>query len=467
MICFRPGQGATLGMQYRSINPATGEELRAFPLHRDAEVERAIDEVAHAFGRWCREPVARRADRLLAASEILDRDAEDLARIMALEMGKPLAQGVAEARKCASGCRFYAENAIAWMEPDSRESDGSAAWVRYEPLGPVLAIMPWNFPFWQVFRFAAPALAAGNTGLLKHASNVPGCALAIEQVLQSAGTPDGVFQTLLIGSDRVEPLIRDPRVRAVTLTGSDFAGRSVARAAGDSLKKTVLELGGSDPFVVFEDAELGRAIEVGVDARCQNNGQSCIAAKRFLIHRSRFETYCEGFVERMRSRVVGPPLDAGVQIGPLARSDLRDTLALQVERTATAGARLLCGGTPIDGPGYFYPPTVMVDLPADSPGAQEELFGPVATLQPFDDEDHAVELANATRYGLGASLWTADTERARRIVPRIEAGSVFVNGLVKSDPRLPFGGVKDSGFGRELGREGMREFVNVKTVWIA
>jgi succinate-semialdehyde dehydrogenase/glutarate-semialdehyde dehydrogenase len=346
------------------------------------------------------------------------------------------------------------------------DTNARHSFVRFEPLGIVLAVMPWNFPFWQVFRFAAPALAAGNAGLLKHASNVPGCALAIEQVLQSAGTPDGVFQTLLIGSDRVEPLIRDPRVRAVTLTGSDFAGRSVARAAGDSLKKTVLELGGSDPFVVLEDANLADAVSTAIIARTMNNGQSCIAAKRFLVADAVAEEFEQRFSAGMADLSIGDPLDPTTDIGPLATESIRDELAAQVDATVAAGGRLLLGGQPIPGPGYFYPPTVVADPPAGSPLRVEETFGPAAAILRFSSVDQAIELANETEFGLGASVWTRNPGTAEPFITGIETGSVFVNGMVASDPRLPFGGTKNSGYGRELAGYGLREFLNIKTVWI-
>jgi succinate-semialdehyde dehydrogenase/glutarate-semialdehyde dehydrogenase len=385
---------------------------------------------------------------------------------MTLEMGKPIGAAESEARKCAWVCRWYADNAGRLLADEEVDTNARHSFVRFEPLGIVLAVMPWNFPFWQVFRFAAPALAAGNAGLLKHASNVPGCALAIEQVLQSAGTPDGVFQTLLIGSDRVEPLIRDPRVRAVTLTGSDFAGRSVARAAGDSLKKTVLELGGSDPFVVLEDANLADAVSTAIIARTMNNGQSCIAAKRFLVADAVAEEFEQRFSAGMADLSIGDPLDPTTDIGPLATESIRDELAAQVDATVAAGGRLLLGGQPIPGPGYFYPPTVVADPPAGSPLRVEETFGPAAAVLRFSSVEQAIELANETEFGLGAAVWTRNPGTAEPFITGIETGSVFVNGMVASDPRLPFGGTKNSGYGRELAGYGLREFLNIKTVWI-
>jgi succinate-semialdehyde dehydrogenase/glutarate-semialdehyde dehydrogenase len=346
------------------------------------------------------------------------------------------------------------------------KTDASNSFVRYQPLGPVLAVMPWNFPFWQVFRFAAPALMARNVGILKHASNVPQCALAIEEIFQRAGFPPGVFQALLIGSDRVAAIVEDARIAAVTLTGSEGAGTSIGKTAGAQIKKVVLELGGSDPFVVFPSADLARAVATAVDARTINNGQSCIAAKRFLLHRDLANEFQKRFVEAMAALKTGDPRDPEVDIGPLATPQIRKDVHDQVQRTVAAGARLLLGGQPVDGPGNFYAPTVLGDVPPGSPGAEEEIFGPVASLFSFRGLEEAIALANRSRFGLGASVWTADATEQDRLVREIEAGSVFVNGMVKSDPRLPFGGIKRSGFGRELSRHGIREFVNVKAVWI-
>jgi succinate-semialdehyde dehydrogenase/glutarate-semialdehyde dehydrogenase len=454
-------------MIYRTINPTTEEEVARFELHTDDAVGGMLDASARAFGTWRRSPVSERAEMLDGAAHLLEQEAGSLAELMAVEMGKPLAQGEAEARKSAWACRFYAERAESFLEPEPRESDGSESFVRLEPLGPILAIMPWNFPLWQFYRFAAPALTAGNTVLLKHSPNTPQCALAIELLMRRAGFPPGVIQNLFLTHEQATAVISDSRVRGVTLTGSTRAGREVARAAGRNLKPAVMELGGSDPFIVFDDADLDEAARIGVDARCLNNGQSCIAAKRFLVERSVVDAFGQRFVGGMEARIVGAPTLPETEIGPLARRDLREILAAQVDRTISAGARVLCGGVPGEGRGYFYPPTVLADVPAESPAATEELFGPVATLTVFDTEDEAIEIANSTNYGLGASLWTADPDRARRLIPEIEAGSVFVNGMVKSDPRLPFGGVKESGFGRELSREGLLEFINLKTVWIA
>jgi succinate-semialdehyde dehydrogenase / glutarate-semialdehyde dehydrogenase len=450
---------------YRAVNPATEEEIASYPLEADAAIARALDGASTAFSSHSRAPVAERARVVLAVARALDERVAELARLMALEMGKPLAQGEAEIRKCARGCRYFAENGAGLLAPQRRESDGSEAWVVAEPLGPILAIMPWNFPFWQFFRFAAPALVAGNTVLLKHAPGTPGCGRAIEALLREAGAPEGLVRNLYLSNEQAARVVADDRVRGVSLTGSTAAGRAVAEVAGRHVKHVVLELGGSDPFVVLDDADLERVVPRAVEARCQNSGQSCIAAKRFLVHESRLSEFRERFVAAMSAQVVGDPLDPGVQIGPLARADLRERLERQVQALVDSGAELLCGGTRPRRRGWYYPPTVLARVPRAAP-ADEELFGPVAMLGSFGSEDEAVELANATRFGLGASIWTADVDRARRLVPSIRAGSVFVNGLVKSDPGLPFGGTGDSGLGRELGREGIHEFVHLKTVWI-
>lgn len=400
------------------------------------------------------------------AADRLTEGREAYARLMAEEMGKPVPQGLAEADKCAWVCRYYAENGAAHLAAEVISTDARESFVRFDPLGTVLAVMPWNFPLWQVFRFAAPALMAGNVGLLKHASNVPGCAMAIEGVFREAGLPDGCFQALLIGGARAEALLADPRIAAATLTGSEPAGMAVAAAAGRQLKKVVMELGGSDPFVVLADADVERAADVAVTARVLNSGQSCIAAKRFIVHRSIEERFTRRMVERVGALRVGDPLDPQTEVGPLAREDLLEELDQQVRESVAAGARCLAGGARIPRPGFFYAPTVLDRVRPGTPAAIQETFGPVAAVIPCADDDEAVALANGTPFGLGASLWTGDLERGKRLAAEIEAGSVFINGMVKSDPRLPFGGVKRSGFGRELGREGIREFVNVKTVWV-
>ncbi len=453
-------------MRYESVDPTTEEVVKVFEPHDDLLAEGALEQAVVCFAGWRRSTHADRARRLGRMADLLESRSAEYADLMAREMGKPLAEGVAEARKCAAACRWFAVQGEALLRSEQRPTDGSRSEVRFEPLGPLLAIMPWNFPFWQFFRFAAPALAAGNVILLKHAPNTPRCALAIERLVLEAGFPEGVVQNLFLSNEQVGRIIADDRLRGVTLTGSTRAGKQVAQAAGRSVKPVVLELGGSDPFILLDDAELAPALEAAVAARCQNSGQSCIAAKRFLVHRSLHEAFLSGLAAGMSALAMGDPTDPGVRIGPLARRDLRDRLASQVEATLEAGARALCGGSAPQRKGWFYPPTVLRDAPEGSPALEEELFGPVAVVIPFDSDEEAVRIANATRYGLGASLWTGDEARALRLTPDIEAGSVFVNGIVRSDPRLPFGGVKESGFGRELSREGILEFVNVKTVWV-
>jgi succinate-semialdehyde dehydrogenase/glutarate-semialdehyde dehydrogenase len=461
----RTGKGETLTIA--SINPATGETLKTFaPLGAD-DLDRRLAAAAAAFPKWRSRPLPERADVLRRAAELLEGRKADWGRTMTLEMGKPIGAAVAEAEKCAWVCRFYAENAARFLADAPVETDASRSFVRYEPLGPVLAVMPWNFPFWQVFRFAAPALMAGNVALLKHASNVPQCALAIEEIFRAAGAPEGAFQSLLVGSDRVGPIVADTRVAAATLTGSEGAGVSVGRAAGGALKKCVLELGGSDPFIVLPSADLDEAANTAVQARTINNGQSCIAAKRFILHRDVAANFQKAFVEKMAALRIGDPLDPDVSIGPLATPAILAELHEQVERTIAAGATLLLGGKRLEGPGNFYPPTVLSDVPAGSPASDEEVFGPVAALFSVASLDEAIAVANGTRFGLGASAWTRDESERRRLAAEIEAGSVFLNGMVKSDPRLPFGGIKYSGFGRELAEHGIREFVNVKSVWEA
>jgi succinate-semialdehyde dehydrogenase/glutarate-semialdehyde dehydrogenase len=448
-------------MTFSSVNPATGEEIQAYSEPDLRAVERAIEQAQAAWTAWRATSFEDRARVLRAAAQVLRSRKAELARLMATEMGKPVKQGEGEVEKCAWACEHFAEHAERYLAPDDIDETSS---VVFQPLGVVLAVMPWNFPLWQVFRFAAPALMAGNAGLLKHASNVPGCALAIEDVLRTAGLPDGAFRTLLIGSGRVRDVIEHPLVRAVTLTGSTPAGTSVAALAGGVVKKTVLELGGSDAYVVLEDADLDRAVEICVAARLVNAGQSCIAAKRFVVVEPVLREFTERFVARMRDKRVGDPLDEETEIGPLARRDLRDTLHAQVTTSIEKGARLALGGEISDGPGAFYPPTVLLDVKPGMPAYDEELFGPVAAIVKARDEDDAVRIANDTIYGLGGAVFTRDLERGRRVASRLEAGCVCVNAQVVSDPRLPFGGVKQSGYGRELGAYGIREFVNVKTI---
>ncbi len=454
-------------MSLQSVNPATGAVLETFEETSPTELDRIIARADAASREWRVLPVAARAERLRAAGRILRERKDAYARTMALEMGKPLAQGVAEAEKCAWVCDYYADQAAAMLADQPRQTDATRSYVRFEAIGPVLAIMPWNFPFWQVFRFAAPALAAGNAGILKHAPNVSRCALEIEQAFQDAGLPDGLFRSVFLSNEAAAGVIADQRVRAVTLTGSDRAGSQVAERAGRHLKKTVLELGGSDPFIVLEDADLARAAQIAAEARLQNSGQSCIAAKRFIVVEPIAQDFIERFTAEMGARRVGDPLDPAISIGPQARLDLRENLHRQVRESVQRGAQVALGGQLSGGPGAFYPPTVLTAVQPGMPAFDEETFGPVAAVVRAKDEADAIRIANASQYGLGASVWTADRARGERVARAIEAGSVFVNALVKSDPRLPFGGVKRSGFGRELSEYGLREFVNIKTVWVA
>jgi succinate-semialdehyde dehydrogenase/glutarate-semialdehyde dehydrogenase len=454
-------------MAIDSVNPATGETVASYDEMTPEQVGEALERAHRAFLDWRRVGFAERAALMRRAAGVLRERADEYARLMALEMGKPIAGGRAEAEKCAWVCDYYAEHAERFLADEPLASDAAKSLVAYEPLGVVLAVMPWNFPFWQVFRFAAPGLMAGNAGVLKHASNVFGCALAIEDVFRRAGFPDGLFRSLLIGSDAVGAVIEHPRVVAATLTGSTPAGRSVASTAGRVLKKTVLELGGSDPYLVLEDADLEAAVAACVTSRLINSGQSCIAAKRFFVPRSIAGEYTERFVELMRGKRVGDPLDECTEVGPQARRDLRDDLHRQVEKSVAEGARCLLGGEVPDGPGAFYPPTVLADVAPGMPAYHEELFGPVAAIITVADEEEAIRVANDSPFGLGAAVFTRDAARGERIARRLDAGCCFVNAFVKSDPRLPFGGIKESGYGRELSHHGIREFVNAKTVYIA
>ena len=451
-------------MTFRSVNPATEETLQTFEPLDGPGLEAALAGSAHAWRRHRRTSLADRVDRLRECAELLERGAKAYGRLMTQEMGKPLEQAVAEVEKCAWLCRHYADRGPDYLADEEIDTGFDRTRVRYRPLGPVLAVMPWNFPFWQVFRFAAPALVAGNTALLKHAPNVPQCALAIEGIFNRAGFGEGVFQNLYLETDRVSDVLEDPRVRAATVTGSVAAGRAVAAEAGRRGKKVVLELGGSDPFVVMPDADLEETLETAVAARVQNSGQSCIAAKRFVVHEAVADAFTRGLVERMEALSVGDPLEASTDVGPLAREDLRDELARQVRETVEAGARVLAGGGVPDRRGWYHEPTVLAEVPDGSPAAREELFGPVASLFPVADAEEAVERANDTPFGLGASVWTRDEVHRELFLEEIEAGTVAVNGMVASDPRVPFGGVKASGHGRELGRRGVREFVNVQAV---
>ncbi|HET9582387.1 MAG TPA: NAD-dependent succinate-semialdehyde dehydrogenase [Gemmatimonadota bacterium] len=454
-------------MPIEVVNPATGRTLRTVPETPADEIDGIVEDAQRAFESWRVTAFEERARRMRGAAGILRERAGAYARLMAEEMGKPVRDGRAEAVKCAWVCDYYADNAERFLADEPVETDARSSFVAFRPLGVVLAVMPWNFPFWQVFRFAAPGLMAGNAGLLKHASNVPGCALAIEELFREAGFPEGIFRALLVGSDRVERLIGHPLVRAVTLTGSGSAGRAVASTAGRHLKKSVLELGGSDPYLVLEDADLDLTVDTCVRSRLINSGQSCIAAKRFIVVEPVREAFERGFVEAMGRAVIGDPLDEATQVGPQARADLRDELHRQVEETIALGARCLLGGEVPDREGAWYPPTVLTDVKPGSPGYEEELFGPVASIIPVADEAEGILVANDTSFGLGAAVFTGDLERGRRIAAEeLEAGACFVNGLVRSDPRLPFGGIKESGYGRELAVFGIREFVNIKSVWI-
>jgi succinate-semialdehyde dehydrogenase / glutarate-semialdehyde dehydrogenase len=453
-------------MAIASINPATGEVVKNFEPLTPSQIEQKLQLAVSAFKKHRRTSFADRATCMMRAAEILAKEKDECAHLMTLEMGKPLKAAVAEAVKCASGCRYYAENAEKFLADEIVETTARRSFIRYLPLGPILAIMPWNFPFWQVFRFAAPTLMAGNVGLLKHASNVPQCALKIEDVLRRAGFAEGVFQTLLIGSGPVDGILNDPRVVASTLTGSEQAGIQVGVSAARRIKKVVLELGGSDPFIVMPSADLDTAVATAVDARIQNNGQSCIAAKRFIVAEAIAAEFERKFVKRMQDLRIGDPFDDSTQLGPLATPDAVASLDADVKKTVASGARVLTGGHPLDRPGNFYAPTVLTDIPKDSPAYKEELFGPVASMFRVKDADHAIHVANDSRFGLGASAWTNDPAETEKFINEFDAGLVFINKMVASDPRLPFGGVKYSGHGRELAVQGIREFVNIKTVWI-
>jgi len=451
-------------MSFQSTNPSTGEIIASYPEHSNAEVQRALQAAINAQKDWRELTCAKRAEPLRRAAAILRRDKEQHAVLMAGEMGKPLEQARAEIEKCATCCDYYAAHAEKFLAAEHIQTEATRSYVLFQPLGVLLAVMPWNFPFWQVFRAAAPALMAGNAVVLKHASNVCGCALAIGAVFREAALPEGLFSVALVSSGRMSSVIANPSIAAVTLTGSTEAGKSVASIAGAHLKKTVLELGGSDPYVVLDDANLETAAEVCVSSRLINSGQSCIAAKRFIVIRSVRERFEELFIEKMRSRRIGNPLDAATQVGPQARIDLRDALHEQVQRSISQGAKLVLGGTIPAGPGAFYPPTVLTGVRPGMTAFDEETFGPVAAIVEAANEAEAIALANHSTFGLGAAVFTADLPRGERVAARLEAGCCFVNDSVRSDPRLPFGGIKDSGYGRELGMLGIREFVNVKTV---
>ncbi|HEX4385815.1 MAG TPA: NAD-dependent succinate-semialdehyde dehydrogenase [Myxococcales bacterium] len=452
-------------MPIASVNPKTGKTEKTFEAHSPEQVEERLAKAVTAFAAWRKTSFAERGQKMRKAAELLEQRKDALARLMTVEMGKLRKAGIAEVEKCAGACRYYADTAEQHLAAERVETDAKRSEKRFQPLGCVLAVMPWNFPFWQVFRFAAPGLMAGNVGLLKHSSNVPQCALAIEEIFRDAGFPSGCFQTLLVGGNEVKKLVDDPRVVAATLTGSDAAGRSLGAACGAQLKKVVLELGGSDPFVVMPSCDLDKAVETAVTARVQNAGQSCIAAKRFIVHEKIAAAFEEKFVARMAALKVGDPSDDATQVGPLSsQQQLRD-ISNQVERAVKDGAKLGCGGKRVGEEGFFYAPTVLLEAHGTT-AWREEIFGPVAAVVRAANIDEAIEMANDTPFGLGSAAFTNDPAEQERFANELEAGSVFINGMVKSDSRLPFGGVKQSGYGRELSREGIREFVNIKTVWI-
>ncbi len=453
-------------MAIASINPATGQVLKTFEPLSDGQIEKKLQLAADTFSKFRKLSFSERARMMARAGEILEVEKEALGRLMTTEMGKTLKSAVAEAAKCALVCRYYAENAERFLADEVVETPAKKSFIRYQPLGVVLAVMPWNFPFWQVFRFIAPGLMAGNVGLLKHASNVPQCALKIEEILSQAGFPQGAFQTLLIGAQQVDAVLSDDRVVAATLTGSEGAGIQVGVSAAKRIKKVVLELGGSDPFIVTRNASLDQAIATAVEARIINNGQSCIAAKRFIVLDEIAEKFESGFGSRMKSLKVGDPMDPQTELGPLSTADAVKSLHADVQKTIQAGARVLTGGRPIERPGNYYEPTVLTNIPKDSPAYREEFFGPVASVFRVKNIDDAIRLANDSRFGLGASAWTNDPQEREQFENEIQAGMVFINKMVVSDPRMPFGGVKSSGHGRELGVHGIREFTNIKTVWV-
>jgi len=453
-------------MAIASINPATGQVLKTFEPFSDAQIQKKLQLAANTFPKFRKLSFAERGRMMARAGEILETEKETLGRLMTTEMGKTLKSAIAEAAKCAWVCRYYAESAERFLADEVVETPAKKSFIRYQPLGVVLAVMPWNFPFWQVFRFVAPGLMAGNVGLLKHASNVPQCALKIEEILLRAGFPEGAFQTLVIGAQQVDAVLSDDRVAAATLTGSEGAGIQVGVSAAKRIKKVVLELGGSDPFIVTPHANLDQAIATAVEARIINNGQSCIAAKRFIVFDEIAEKFESGFVSKMKSLKVGDPMDPQTDLGPLSTADAVKSLHADVQKTIQAGARVLTGGQPIERVGNYYEPTVLTNIPKDSPAYREEFFGPVASVFRVKNIDEAIRLANDSRFGLGASAWTNDPKEREQFENEIEAGMVFINKMVASDPRMPFGGVKFSGHGRELGIHGIREFTNIKTVWV-
>jgi len=451
----------------KAINPATGELIKDHAEHNDAEAAHIVEQVHEAFRSWRETSFEYRAGLMHAAAEEQRKNKQEYAEIITQEMGKTITESLAEVEKCAWVCDYYAENAAKFLADEPIQTDASRSFVAFEPIGVVLAVMPWNFPFWQVMRFAAPALMAGNAGMLKHASNVPGCALALEQVFRRAGFPENIFRTLMIGSRQVEKIIRHPLVKAVTLTGSEPAGMQVASIAGSELKKTVLELGGSDPYIVLEDADLSKCVAMSVTSRMINQGQSCIAAKRFIVVEPLVKEFEKQQTAIMQSMKMGDPMLPDTKVGPMARMDLLKELDDQVQRSIKAGARLLCGGRKADGPGAFYLPTVLAGVKKGMSVYEEETFGPVSAIIPVKDTEDAIAVANDSPFGLGGAVWSRDLKKAEMVARRIETGAMFINGLTKSDPRLPFGGVKKSGYGRELSHYGIKEFVNIKTIWIA
>lgn len=453
-------------MAIQSINPANGKIIKTFREISFAQIDEIVNKTHDEFLHWKEQSFETKKKLMKNVSSVLRNKKEVYARILTEEMGKPIVQAVAEVEKCAWVCEYYAENAENILREEIVSTDASESFVRFDPLGVVLAIMPWNFPFWQVFRFAAPALMAGNVCLLKHASNVPMSALAIEEIFKEAGLPKNIFKTLMIGSSSVEYVLRNQKVKAATLTGSEPAGKKVAETCGNLLKKTVLELGGSDPFIVLDDADIISAVKTAVTARLINNGQSCIAAKRFIVVESIYEQFEKMFVEIMQNIKVGDPMNAETELGPIAREDLLSEIEDQVNRSIEKGVKVLCGGKRIPGDGFYFGPTILANVLPNAPAYEEEIFGPVAVLIKAQDENDAIRIANDSPFGLGASLWTQDIKKAKLLATKIESGSVFINGMVKSDPRLPFGGIKNSGYGRELSHYGIKEFVNIKTVWI-
>lgn len=453
-------------MTIQTIYPATGKIIKTYQEMSAAEVAKNISAAQRAFIDWRQTDFATRAKHMHKAAQILRNDKKKYAELMTLEMGKPIKEGLGEVEKCAWACEYYAENAEKFLQPETITTDAKKSFVIFQPLGVVLAIMPWNFPFWQVFRFAGPALMAGNAGVLKHASNVPGCALAIEDIFRKADFPENLFRSLLIGSAQVNAVIENPQIAAVTITGSTAAGRAVAAKAGSCVKKTVLELGGSDAYIILADANLAAAVDICVAAKLVNSGQSCIAAKRFIVVESVYKEFCNLFVKKMASANMGDPMLEQTTLGPQARIDLRDHLHGQVQKSVVLGAQILLGGEIPKGPGAYYPPTVLANVKKDMPAYEEELFGPVAAIIKVKDEVEAVHIANDSKFGLGAAVFTRDAKKGERLAGELQAGSCFVNAQVHSDPRLPFGGIKESGYGRELSQFGIREFVNIKTIFM-